>query len=156
MNDSTIDNVVLVSTYRLTGTIFRMNAEIILREFQARGEVMPGNIRAIPFYYLMSHAIELFLKCALLKRGESADGLRRYPLGHGLRALLQKLKEMNVPVSESAGALISAMSQQHERHDLRYTALLDDGVMTFTPEPSAMFEVLDDLLLAGRISTHGN
>lgn len=150
-----MDNVVLASTYRLTAANFRMSAEIILREFQRRGEVMPRNIRAIPFYYLVSHSIELFIKCALVKRGESAEGLRKYPLGHSLGALLHKLKEMNVPVSESADALITALSQQHEKHALRYTALLDDGEVIFMPEPSALFEVLDELLLAGRISTHG-
>jgi len=111
-----MDNVALASTYRLTGTNFWMSAEIILPDFQTRGESMPRNIRAIPFYYLMSHAIELFLKCALLKRGEPAEGLKKYPLGHSLGALLHKLKEMDVPGSGPAATLITALSQQHEKH----------------------------------------
>lgn len=150
-----MDNVVLASTYRLTATNFRMSAEILFREFQKRGEAMPRNVRAIPFYYLISHAIELLLKCALLKRGEPADGLKKYPTGHSLNALLQRLQQMDVPVSDAAANLITALGRQHETHALRYTALLDDGKVTFTPEPSALFELLDELLLAGRISTHG-
>jgi hypothetical protein len=90
----------------------------------------------------------------LLKRGEPADGLKKYPIGHSLDALLQKLGQMGVPVSDDAANVIKALSWQHEKHDLRYTALLDDGEVTFTPEPSALFDLLDELLLAGRISTH--
>jgi hypothetical protein len=77
-----MDNIVLASTYRLTATHFRMSADILPHDFEKRGEALPKNIRAIPFYYLISHAIELLLKCALLKRGRSADDLKKYPVTH--------------------------------------------------------------------------
>jgi len=148
-----MDNVVLASTYRSTATIFRMSAAVLLRDFQERGEALPRNIRAIPFYYLISHAIELLLKCALLKRGQSADDLKKYPVRHSLDALLQKLGQLGVPLSDGAIRIIGALSRQHEKHNLRYTVLLDDGEFTFTPEPSELFDLLDELLLAGRVST---
>ena len=147
-----MDDVILASTYRLTAVNFRMSAEVLFHDFQKRGEAMPRNIRAIPFYYLVSHAIELLLKCALLKRGEPADRLKKYPVGHNLGALLQKLRHLGIPVSDTAVSIIGALARQHEKHDLRYTALLDDGEVTFTPEPSVLFELLDELLLAGRVN----
>lgn len=153
-----MDNIVLASTYRLTATNFRMSAEILLRDFEKRGEAMPRNIRAIPFYYLISHAIELLLKCTLLKRGQSNDDLKKYPIRHSLSALLEKLSALDVPMSDNAINVIGILSQQHEKHNLRYTALLtyfDDVEAGFTPEPSILLDVLDELLLAGRISTHG-
>jgi hypothetical protein len=148
-----MDNVVLASTYRSTATIFRMSAVVLVRDFQERGEALPRNIRAIPFYYLISHAIELLLKCALLKRGQSADDLKRYPVRHSLDALLQKLRQLGMPLSDGAIRIIGALSRQHEKHNLRYTVLLDDGEFTFTPELSELFALLDELLLAGRVST---
>ena len=153
MRSYRMDNVVLASTYRSTATIFRMSAAVLLRDFQERGEALPRNIRAIPFYYLISHAIELLLKCALLKRGQSADDLKKYPVRHSLDALLQKLGQLGVPLSDGAIRIIGALSRQHEKHNLRYTVLLDDGEFTFTPEPSELFDLLDELLLAGRVST---
>jgi hypothetical protein len=96
-----MDNIVLASTYRLTATHFRMSADILPHDFEKRGEALPKNIRAIPFYYLISHAIELLLKCALLKRGRSADDLKKYPVTHSLNLLLQKLIELGVPLSDS-------------------------------------------------------
>ncbi len=150
-----MDNIVLASTYRSTATIFRMSATVLLHDFQSRNEILPGNVRAIPFYYLISLAIELLLKCALLKHGQSAEDLKKYPIRHSLDALLQRLTQLGVPLSDSAVTVIGALSWQHEKHDLRYTVLLDDGEITFTPEPSVLFEILDELLLAGRVSTHG-
>jgi hypothetical protein len=150
-----MDNIVLASSYRSTATIFRISATVLLHDFQARNEILPGNVRAIPFYYLIAHAIELLLKCALLKRGQSAEDLKKYPIRHSLDALLQKLMQLGVPLSDSAVTVIGALSRQHEKHDLKYTVLLDDGEVTFTPEPSLLFEILDELLLAGRVSTHG-
>jgi len=147
-----MDNIVLASTYRLTATNFRMSAEILLHDFEKRGEALPKNMRAIPFYYLISHAIELLLKCALLKRGQAADDLKKYQIRHSLSALLQKLSELGVPMSDNAINVIGVLSQQHEKHNLRYTALLDDGEVTFTPEPSVFLDVLDELLLAGKVT----
>jgi hypothetical protein len=148
-----MDNVVLASTYRSTATIFRMSAAVLVRDFQARGESLPRNVRAIPFYFLISHAIELLLKCALLKRGQSADDLKKFPIRHNLDALLQKLRQLGVPLSDGTIRILGALSRQHEKHNLRYTALLDDGEVTFTPEPSELFDLLDELLLAGRVCT---
>jgi hypothetical protein len=149
------DAVELASIYRLTATNFRMSAEVLAAHFRNQDKALPGNRLAIPFYYLISHAMELLLKCALLKRGLTEVDLRKYPVRHGLGDLLQKVKELGVPVSENASKVILALSPQHEEHRLRYSAMLDDGKTTFTPEPDVLFETLDELLMAGRISTHG-
>lgn len=82
----------------------------------------------------------MLLKCALLKRGRSADDLKKYPVRHSLNLLLQKLIELGVPLSDSAVNVIGILSQQHEKHNLRYTALLDDGEVTFTAEPLVLLD----------------
>ena len=150
-----MDNVALASYYRMNATVFRMSAEVLLRDFEKRGEALPGNRRAIPFYYLVSYSIELLLKCALLKRGESADALKKYPLGHNLSKQLESLKRLGVPVSKNTERVIGILSPQHVRHVLRYSALIDDGEPTFTPEPELLLTIADELLMAGRIATHG-
>jgi hypothetical protein len=145
-----MDDVELASAYRLTATNFRMSANILFEEFQKRGELLPNNRRAIPFYFLISHAVELLLKCALLKKGLSAQELKKFSSRHNLQALLEMLIQRGVHVSDSAVSLICALGGQQKSHVLRYTALLDNGEDTFTPEPSILFELLDELLLAGR------
>ncbi len=150
-----MDNIALASTYRMNATLFRMSAEVLFHDFQRRGEPLPRNVRAIPFYYLISHTFELLLKCALLKRGASVDVLKKYPLGHSLSRQLEMLKGFGVPVSENTDLVIRILSSQHEKHVLRYSALSDDGEPTFTPEPELLFTIADELLMAGRISTHG-
>ena len=96
------------------------------------------------------------MKCALLKRGQTPEDLKKYPIGHGLEILLHKLIELGVPVSQNASRLILALSPQHAVHALRYTALLDDGKTVFTPEPTELFDLMDELLLLGRLSPHGH
>jgi hypothetical protein len=116
---------------------------------------MPGNMRAIPFYYLCSHALELLLKCALLKRGILPQQLKKYDCRHNLSELLSLLDGMNIPITENTRNLVSTLSEQHQKHNLRYTSLLDDGEPTFMPEPQDIFSSYDELLMAGRISTFG-
>ena len=99
----------------------------------------------------MSHAIELLLKCALLKRGQSTEDLKKYPIRHSMELLAKQLTNHGVHLSEGSLGIIRDLSRQHEKHVLRYTAMLDDGEITFTPDPEALFEVLDELLMAGRI-----
>jgi HEPN domain-containing protein len=151
MRRPSFDDIAVASIYRLTATNFRMSANVLLKDFQSRNEKLPGNIRAIPFYYLVSHAAELLLKCALVKRGHAYHEVK----AHDLSALLEKLTAMRVPITEKSLNLIMRLARQHREHDLRYTALLDDGKPVFTPEPEDLFETLDELLMAGRISTHG-
>jgi HEPN domain-containing protein len=104
---------------------------------------------------LVSHAAELFLKCALLKRGFSPKDLKSSTLRHSLEKLLRELLKKGVPISEPCSQLLLRLSHQHEKHALRYTVFVDDGEPTFTPEPNDLFSMLDELMMAGRIATHG-
>lgn len=149
------DYVVLASTYRGMAVVFRKSADTLYLSFAEKQESTTGNLRAIPFYYLISHAAELFLKCALLKRGVSSGELRKFPIRHSLTHLLNELKGRGVPVTDASCQLIDVLSEQHSRHELRYTALLDDGTATYMPHPEVLFALLDELLMLGRISTHG-
>lgn len=139
----------------MTGVVFVENAKILKREFEDKGESTVGNPMAVPFYYLVSHAAELFLKCALLKRGFSPNDLKSSALRHSLENLLRELLKKGVSISEPSSQLLLRLNHQHEKHALRYTVFVDDGEPTFTPEPEDLFSMLDELMMAGRIATHG-
>jgi hypothetical protein len=94
-----MDNVVLASTYRLTAVNFRLSAQVLFEKFKSQGEPLPGNIRAIPFYFLISHAIELLLKCALLKRGRPPSDLKNFALRHNLKGLIQEVINLGRVIS---------------------------------------------------------
>jgi hypothetical protein len=153
MDNADSDNIELASIYRLTATSFRLSAELLQRSFSEKIEEMPRNYRSTPFYYLISHACELLLKSALLKRGFTSDRLRKRDLRHNLHSLLKSLESQGVNISPSSVAIISGLSAQHKDHELRYTALLDDGKPTYTPEPGDVYTMLDELLIATRLRT---
>jgi hypothetical protein len=148
-------NIELASIYRMTATSFRLSGEVIQTSFSEKAEEMPQNYRSIPFYYLISHARELLLKSALLKRGFTSDRLRKSDLRHNLRSLLESLESQGVKMSPDSTAIIRGLSSQHKDHELRYTALLDNGKPTYTPEPSDVYSMLDELTLATRLRQGG-
>ena len=149
------DNYAMASYYRMTAVVYWESAKVLYEDLAAKSQPAPGNRMAIPFYFLVSQAVELLLKCALLKRNTSLVELKKYPLRHSLSSLLQGLRDKGVPISALSISLVDTLSHQHEKHMLRYTVFVDDGEPTFTPEPSELFLLLEELLMAGRIATHG-
>ena len=73
----------------------------------------------MPFYYLVSHASELLLKAALLKRGVTPQHLRKVALRHDLKVLLEELELQKASISPSSKAIVIGLSRQHKEHDLR-------------------------------------
>ena len=112
-------------------------------------------LTALPFYFLVSHAAELLLKSALLKRGFSEQELREFGYRHNLDKLLTALMEKGVTVTPGTTSLVRQLSEQHQTHALRYSALVDDGKPTYLPPPGLLLEMLEELLLLTRISTQG-
>lgn len=149
------DNIAMASWYRSLAVAFTHNAKILSHAFEERGEGVVGNRMAAPMYYLVSHAAELLLKCALFKRGVSPSDLKSVAIRHSLEGLLDELLRKGVPISEPCSQLLRKLSHQHERHALRYTVFVDDGEPVFTPQSEELFSMLDELMMAGRITTHG-
>ena|ERR1700678_992418 len=141
-----IDNVALASVYRLHACNFRISAETLCLTMELQGDGRPAKLTAIPFYFLVSHAAELLLKCALLKRDVTDDDLKAHGLRHNLGALLKVLQDRGCRVSDDTMHLIAGLSPQHQSHELRYTVLADNGKTTFWPPPSLLFTMLDELL----------
>jgi hypothetical protein len=131
-----------------------MSAEKLTEGLDTDDSGRPTKLTAVPLYYLASHAAELLLKAALLKRGFDEPTLRRN-YGHNLTALLKELEKMNVPVTTDTMAVVHGLSEQHREHQLRYTVLVDDGKKTYWPPLALVFVALDELLGLTRISTHG-
>jgi hypothetical protein len=149
------DNISLAFAYYTNGTNFRMSAERLAEGLELDAAGRPTKLTAVPLYFLASHAAELFLKAALLKRGLAAPDLKKYDHRHNLAKLLTEVERRGVPVTADTVALIQGLSEQHQTHQLRYTVLLDDGAKTYWPPLRLVFSALDELLLLTRISTHG-
>ena len=150
------DDYELSMYYRTTATVYWESAKVLNADFVTRGMPVSGNRLAIPFYHVVSHTAELLLKCAILKRNGSIKSLKKLPVRHSLNLLLKELQKLNIPMSVKSVSLIDALSKQHEKHVLRYDVFHPDNeIPVYTPEPEDLFEMLAELLLAGRIATYG-
>ncbi|MCU4162004.1 hypothetical protein AiwAL_18250 [Acidiphilium sp. AL] len=149
------DNIGIAATYRMTATYFKISADVLAKDFISNKIRISGNRKAIPYYYMISHALELLLKCALLKRNFPKSKLKNSTLRHNLIGLLDELKNFGIPITEDTYNTIQIISDQHKKHRLRYDFLFDDGLLTFTPEPNSLNSTYDELLLTGAISTFG-
>lgn len=149
------DHTSLAAAYRLNGVLFRMNAEKLTEGLDTDDLGRPTKLTAVPLYFLASHAAELFLKAALLKRGFDEAALKKRDYRHNLAALLEELEKMKVPITRDTVAVVQGLSEQHKTHQLRYTVLADDGKGTYWPPIALVFAALDEMVLLTRLSTHG-
>ena len=81
----------MASIYRLTGVNFWQSAKHLSEKIEVDDRGVPTKMTALPFYFLVSHATELLLKSALLKRGFSEQELREFDYRHNLDKLLFSL-----------------------------------------------------------------
>lgn len=139
----------LASVYRMTAINFLMSARRLQQSFAAEGKAMELNIFAVPFYYLTSHAAELFLKAALLKNGVTEREVKTFNRRHNLSRLMEDLIEKGAHFNKTSIAILTDLSEQHSKHLLRYNSVRVDEVM-FTPNAEAIFAMLQELqLLSG-------
>ena len=153
--DSCMDNVYVASIYRMTAVSFWECARQLSQHIEVGKDGRPKNITALPFYYLTSHAAELLLKSALLKRGFSEQDLKKFDYRHNLKNLLNELISKGIVVTPETVFLLNGLDEQHKDHSLRYSALMANGKKTFLPPIDIMFNMLDELLMLTRISTQG-
>lgn len=149
-----MDNIHLAVAYYTNGANFRASAERLADGLELDATGRPTRLTAVPLYFLASHAAELFLKAALLKRGYADELLREYDYRHNLTALLSEVQAKGVAVTPETVEVITGLSEQHRRHQLRYTLLID-GARTYFPPLMLVFSALDELLMLTRLSTHG-
>jgi len=145
------DNIPLAVAYYTNGINFQASAERLGNDVELDDHGRPTKLTAIPLFFLASHAAELFLKAALLKRGVSSSDLKQFEYRHNLSALLQLLQHKGVSVSAKTVALVNGLSEQHADHSLRYTVLFDDGKKTYWPPLALVFSALEELLLLTRV-----
>jgi hypothetical protein len=148
------DNTPLAVAYYMNGINFCSSAKKLADGLELDGDGRPIKLMAIPLYFLASHAAELFLKAALLKRGFDEANLKKFDYRHNLSILLQEVQRKGVPVTTSTVAIVQGLSEQHQTHQLRYSVLFADG-LTYWPPLFLVFAALKELLLLTRISTHG-
>lgn len=157
MDEKKEKNTLLAANYRLVGTGFQLSAKKLSECEELDEKGCPKKLTAIPLYYLASHAAELFLKSALLKRGVSDKDLKEYDYRHNLEALLKKLLEKDVFISTQAKTIINGLSEQHKHHILRYSKTEEGFVKmaSYWPPLDAVFQMLEEIMLTTAISTHG-
>ena len=95
----TKDPIYWASVYRFTAANFWESAKKLLPTLELRDDGTPANLAAIPLYFLVSHAVELLLKSALLKRGYVPSDLRKFDTRHNLHALMLLIEKKNLPIS---------------------------------------------------------
>jgi hypothetical protein len=149
------DNIALASYHRMTAVVYWESAKMLNDSFEARGQPVVGNRMAIPFYYLACHAAEMLLKCALLKRNVLPADLKKQHVRHSLGELLKLVEKKGVPISEKSAQLIVSLDRRHKDHALRYSFLTEESEPVFTPPAQEIFSLLEELMMAGRISTFG-
>jgi hypothetical protein len=149
------ENIPLAVGYRLLAVTFQNSAETLSKTMELDGNGVPVRRTAVPFYFLISHAAELFLKSALLKRGMQESDLKKFDYRHSLNSLLTILQNKGILVSPETVTLIKGLHEQHRTHALRYAVFVDNGKKTYWPPVSAVLGMLDELLMLTRISTQG-
>jgi hypothetical protein len=151
VESDTEDPIYWASIYRSTAVNFRLSAEKLLPSLELKPDGTPAKLIAIPFYFLITHSVELFLKSALLKRGYVPSDLKRFDLRHDLLALLKCIEMKGLPVTSDTRELIAGLAEQHRRHLLRYHL----SINPFLPAPSRLWPMLDELLRLTAIATFG-
>jgi hypothetical protein len=149
------DFVADAAYYRMTAITYWECAKLLEKGFADQGQKVSGNRLAVPFYLLVSHCIELLLKCALMKRGLAPSKLKGFELRHDFCELLSELLKFGVPISEPTQQLVTVMSDQHKRHAFRYSVFFEGSEAVYVPEPKQIYQALEELLMVGRINTHG-
>jgi hypothetical protein len=149
------DSIYIASIYRLTGASFWESAKRLEATMEKTADGTPAKVTELPFYFLVSHATELLLKAALLKRGWTEQDLKKYDYRHNLEALVQEIQKIGVLVEPETAEVINGLAAQHASHALRYSALMNDGQKTYMPPPALIHSALEELLLLTRLSTQG-
>ncbi len=98
--------------------------------------------------YLLGHAIELYLKAYLLKRGFKTSTLKSKRYGHNLVALLNEAKTQGlgtiIHVSTAAEADLTKLNELYPE-DLRYFSLLNLFVPPKLPALARLFRLARSL-----------
>lgn len=140
--------------YNLTATNFWESAKTLDAQLDKNENSTPTKLTAIPFYFLVSHSMELFLKSALLKRGYTVQELKKQYIRHNLKKLLEKLQSKGLMITSETVEIVNNLHILHEKHGLRYDALFNIPPSSWLPTNS-IHVALEELQLLTRISTQG-
>ena len=75
------------------------------------------------FYYLVSHACELFTKAFLIWRGVPYDQLKSRELGHDIQRLVEKAQELGLPIEEEFKPFFEALENLNQENMQKYPKL---------------------------------
>jgi hypothetical protein len=144
------DNIVTASNYRLVATSFWESAKVLYINRTVKSDGHTSLINLPPVYYLVSHACELFLKGALLKRGISEKDLKRQHIRHNLNGLVDALNKAGLDLTEDTKNLINTLSLIHEKHYLRYFLVVNHDMYSITM--ASIEDAMEELLMATRLN----
>jgi hypothetical protein len=150
------DNIPLAVSFYSSGQNFWICAKKLEKSIKLDKDKVPLKpLLAVPYYFLVSHSAELFLKAALLKRGVSVHELKKADIRHNLYNLLQKLKSKGLVISERTELVVKDLDEQHRTHTLRYLNLCAGLSKLRFPPLCCVNYALDELFSLCAISTQG-
>jgi hypothetical protein len=147
------DSIVMASKFRLIAVNFWESAKKLDTMLEKRDDGSPAKLTAIPFYFLVSHAVELFLKSALLKRGHTEKDLKDH-YGHNLNSLLKALQAKGVAVTPATVEVIDGLQELNENHVSRYDIRVVHSKKYWT-STTKIHSMLEELLLLTKTSAQG-
>jgi len=114
-----VDSITLASNYRLLAVSFWESAKVLSESCPYKKNNPKSVVTISPFFYLSSHACELFLKSSLLKRDITEQDLKRRNIRHDLIKLLKILEEKSVVITKDTKEVIHKLNDVHSTHKLR-------------------------------------
>jgi hypothetical protein len=134
------------ATYILSAQIFTKSAERLAKCFADEKWQISNTPQAVPLYYLVSHAAELYLKALVVSHGLQIQ----WEHNHDLVGLLGELESIGVKVTTASRKVLEELSPEHKGHSLRYDAFFL-GKGGFQSNEKQLFTMLEELgRLAGR------
>lgn len=133
----------IVSAYYINGEFFSNSVKTLGDHMELDAEGRPTKLAAVPMYFLASHAAELFLKAALIRRGATEADVRK--VGHKLGVLLRRLEDSNVVIGANTVSVVTGLAPHHQSHKLRYDILVDFAIGTYWPALDAVIDALREL-----------
>lgn len=147
------DNISAAVACYSNGLVFRKSADILARETETDESGKPKSpLLSIPYYVLVSHAAELFLKAALLKRGFEEAELSKFAYGHDLLALLKEVEGKGIVLSDKTIGTLTGLHHQHKEHTLRYMKFMGDTKLVYFPPFADVSGMLDELFIYTRLN----
>jgi hypothetical protein len=110
-----------------------------------------------PTYFVLSHALELYLKAFLVSRGLTKGEIKRKEIRHSVFGLFQRCEQLDLPHIENLGHVAQQFEAMNNNFDFRYPTgyqLHLPTVEMCLPVVSELSNLLNPILNQAAIHAH--